>query len=314
MKSKKILIAGVGNVLHGDDGFGVVVANRLMNRADIPSSAKVIETGIGGMSLVQELMYGYGLLVILDAYKRGGKPGQLYQLEPVLPDLSGLSSGEKRDYFADTHYATPMRALGLLAHVAALPEMIRIIGCEPEDALDLRIGLSPPVQAAVEDAAAMAISMATRYQEHGRADVFAADETAFRTTIAQSHPLTVIVGEHRISPCDYETYAQFKLWVAKTLTEGTIDTYRAGDVSIAHWDDRAGACYPHLLNPCECGTFLPIEIEPGPMLSSAMGLLSDLQRLKTLSPNMPAEFDNLIVALMEMAERSIATNTALEIR
>ncbi len=307
MRSRKILIAGVGNVLHGDDGFGVAVANLLMKRCDVPASAKIIETGIGGMSLVQELMYGYGLLIILDAYKRGGTPGQLYQLEPVLPDLSGLTSSEKRDYFADTHYATPMRALGLLSHVAALPEMIRIIGCEPEEALDLRIGLSPPVQAAVEDAAVMAITLATLYHEDGRFD-FASDG------IAQTHPLSVIVGAHRISPCDYETYARFKLWVAATLTEGTIDTYYAGNVSISHWDDSAGAQYPHLLNPCECGTFLPIEIEPGPMLASAIGLLSDLHRLKINSTTIPAEFDGLIDAMMDMAERSIATNTALEIR
>ena len=132
--------------------------------------------------------------------------------------------------------------------------------------------------------------------------------------IVPVHPLSVIVGAHRISPCDYETYARFKLWVAATLTEGTIDTYCAGNVSIAHWDDQAGAQYPHLLNPCECGTFLPIEIEPGPMLASAIGLLSDLQRLKSLPTTMPAQFDGLIDAIMEMAERSIATNTALEIR
>lgn len=175
MWSRKILIAGVGNVLHGDDGFGVAVANRLMNRADMPAAAKVIETGIGGMSLVQELMCGYDLLVILDAYKKGGKTGQLYLLEPVLPDLSGLNSGEKRDYFADTHYATPMRALNLLAHVAALPQTIRIIGCEPEEVQDLRIGLSPPVQAAVEGATAMAMALVTRYQEHGRADCAVVD-------------------------------------------------------------------------------------------------------------------------------------------
>ncbi len=307
MGSRKILIAGVGNVLHGDDGFGVAVANRLMNRRDMPASAKVIETGIGGMSLVQELMYGYGLLVILDAYKRGGTPGQLYQLEPVLPDLSGLTSSEKRDYFADTHYATPMRALGLLAHVAALPETIRIIGCEPEEILDLRIGLSPPVLAAVEDAAAMAVTLVTRYHEAGQSDVASVG-------IAQTHPLSVIVGAHRMSPCDYDTYARFKLWVAATLTDGTIDTYRAGNVSIAHWDDSAGAQYPHLLNPCECGTFLPIEIEPGPMLASAIGLLSDLHRLKNNPAAIPAEFNGLIDSLMQMAERSLATNTALEIR
>lgn len=132
--------------------------------------------------------------------------------------------------------------------------------------------------------------------------------------IAQVHPLSIIVGSCCISPCDHETYARFKLWAAKSVSEGTIDTYCAGVVSIAHWDDRAGAQYPHLLNPCECGTFLPIEIEPGPMLASAMGLLSDLQRLKTLPTAMPAEFEPLVDAMMGMAEHSLATNTALEIR
>lgn len=159
----KVLIAGVGNVLHGDDGFGVVAAHCLAKRADLPATTKVIETGIGGMPLVQELMYGYGLLIILDAYKKGGTPGQLYLLEPVLPDLSELSPSAKRDYFADTHYATPMRALALLEHVSSLPKTVRIIGCEPEDVEELRIGLSPAVQAAVETAVDMAVRLAAHY-------------------------------------------------------------------------------------------------------------------------------------------------------
>jgi len=160
----KILIAGVGNVLKGDDGFGIEVANRLMKRDDLPASVRVIETGIGGMSLVQELMDGYDALIILDAYSKGGAPGQLYLLEPELPDLSNLSAGEKRDYFADTHYATPMRALSLLAHVSTLPEMIRIIGCEPEELDDLKIGLSVPVAGALDDAVAMVVDWVRSYQ------------------------------------------------------------------------------------------------------------------------------------------------------
>ena len=167
--SGKILVAGVGNVLQGDDGFGVAVANLLMSRNDLPPIAKVIETGIGGMSLIQEVMLGYGLLVIVDAYERGGSPGQLYLLEPEVPDLSGLSLSEKRDYFADTHYATPIRVLSLLSHIDALPETIRIVGCEPQELEDLRIGLSPPVEAAVEKAAAMVLALIRQYQERGHA-------------------------------------------------------------------------------------------------------------------------------------------------
>ena len=127
-----ILVAGVGNVLLGDDGFGVEVSKRLMQKDNLPSAMKVIETGIGGMSLIQELMYGYEALVIIDAFKRDGKPGQLYMLEPELPDLTTLTPQALRDYFADTHYATPLRALALVEQVGSLPGTIRIVGCEPE--------------------------------------------------------------------------------------------------------------------------------------------------------------------------------------
>ena len=135
----RILVAGVGNVLHGDDGFGVEVAKHLIKRPDLPESVKVIETGIGGMSLVQELMYGYDALAILDAYKNNRAPGELYLLEPVLPDLSEMDAHERRDYFADTHYATPFRALSLLEQIGNLPGTIRIIGCEPEEVDALRM-------------------------------------------------------------------------------------------------------------------------------------------------------------------------------
>lgn len=149
---KRILVAGVGNVLKADDGFGVVVANHLMKHAKLPASTKVIETGIGGMTLIQELMDGYNLLILLDAFQRGGKPGELYVLEPVLPDLSDLSLSERRDYFADTHYATPMRALSLLEHISKMPDIVRIVGCEPKSLEELQIGLSPEVENAVEPA------------------------------------------------------------------------------------------------------------------------------------------------------------------
>jgi len=161
--SPRILVAGVGNVLHGDDGFGIEVVNELMKRKDLPELVKVIETGIGGMSLVQELMYGYDALAILDAYKNNRAPGELYLLEPVLPDLSDMDAHERRDYFADTHYATPLRALSLLEHIGNLPSTVRIIGCEPEEVDALRIGLSPPVADAVSGAVSLVIDWIDAY-------------------------------------------------------------------------------------------------------------------------------------------------------
>lgn len=160
----RVLIAGVGNVLHGDDGFGVEAARRLALRTDLPPEVKVMETGIGGMSLIQETMYGYDALLLLDAYRKGGTPGQLYMLHPVIPDLSNLDAHELRDYFADTHYATPIRALSFVAHTGHLPAIVRILGCEPEDVDDMRIGLSPAVAAAVGVAMTMVVDWIEEYR------------------------------------------------------------------------------------------------------------------------------------------------------
>lgn len=146
--SPRILIVGVGNVLHGDDGFGVELAWRL-GKQQLPPGVKVMETGIGGMSLVQELMTGYDAVLLLDAHVSGGPPGEVRLLQPVLPDLSGLDPHALRDYFADTHYATPVRALSLLEHLGRLPATVAIIGCEPEQHATLRMGLSPAVASAL---------------------------------------------------------------------------------------------------------------------------------------------------------------------
>ena len=121
----KILIVGVGNVLHGDDGFGVELAWRLAAER-FPPGVKVMETGIGGMSIVQELMTGYDAVLLLDAHQSGGRHGELRLLQPVLPDLAQLDPHALRDYFADTHYATPIRALSLLEQMGRLPPRIGV--------------------------------------------------------------------------------------------------------------------------------------------------------------------------------------------
>ena len=128
----KILVVGVGNALKGDDGFGVRAALALQVDPRLPERVTVLETGIGGMHLVQELMQGYDAVILLDAFERGGAPGQLFLLEPELPDLASLSDTERRDYFTETHYAAPLRALTLAREIGALPPIVRIVGCQPE--------------------------------------------------------------------------------------------------------------------------------------------------------------------------------------
>ena len=109
-----------------------------------------------------------------------------------------------------------------------------------------------------------------------------ARKTAVREAgiVKNAQPLNLIVGHHKVSPCDHETFERFKLWVADSLAQREIETYSRDNVVIEHWDNQSGDRYSHLLNPCECGTYLPMEIEPTPMFSSAIGLLSDLNQLK----------------------------------
>lgn len=163
---RRILVVGVGNVLHGDDGFGVELAWRLA-REDLPPGVKVMETGIGGMTLIQELMKGYDAVLVIDAHESGAAAGTLRLVEPVLPDLSGLDPHELRDYFADTHYATPLRALAFAQRIGKLPPQVQVLGCEPESHGRLSMGLSPAVAMALDTAVAMALSWA-RHQESPR--------------------------------------------------------------------------------------------------------------------------------------------------
>ncbi len=159
----RTLIVGVGNVLRGDDGFGIQ-ALAALRRQPLADDIHCLETGIGGMHLVQELMRGYDAVILFDAVDRGEAPGRLTVLEPVLPTLDELSPTERRDYFCETHYATPIRALTFAREVGVLPALVRIIGCQTADADGYGLGLHPDVEAAIPAAvqAASALVAALR--------------------------------------------------------------------------------------------------------------------------------------------------------
>jgi len=130
-------VAGVGNVLRGDDGFGPAVVERL---GPLPAGAEAIETGIGGVALLQELMAGCDGLVLVDAVDRGAAPGTLFVLEPEVGDAV---------HVADVHLANPDRVLSMARSLGALPARVRIVGCQPSLVDDLGAGLSPAVAGAV---------------------------------------------------------------------------------------------------------------------------------------------------------------------
>lgn len=153
----RILIAGVGNVLKADDAFGVEVAHRFeaMELAgELPAGVHAVETGIGGIALVQELQEGWDALIVADAVDRGRAPGTVMMIEPHVIDVHALSWGERTDLLADAHLATPERVFMLSKALNVLPTKLLMVGCQPLDVEAIGTDMSEPVLAAVEIAIA----------------------------------------------------------------------------------------------------------------------------------------------------------------
>jgi hydrogenase maturation protease len=149
----RVLIACVGNVLRGDDGFGVAVSEELARGERLPDGVELIETGIGGLHIVQQLMDGYDTLIVVDALARGAAPGTLVVAEPHVPDPSTMSIEEWRSQFSNLHLAEPSRVLLMARAAGVLPPRVILIGCEPQTCEDYSQTLSVPVEAAVVAAA-----------------------------------------------------------------------------------------------------------------------------------------------------------------
>jgi hydrogenase maturation protease len=134
----RVLVAGVGNLFFGDDGFGVEVARRLTDAA--PAGTRVVDFGIRAVHLAYELLAPLDRLVVVDCMARGGVPGTLYVVEP-----DPASDTTPR---ADGH---SMNVPGVFAMVrelgGTLPPTL-VVGCEPEN-IEPGIGLSPRVAGTV---------------------------------------------------------------------------------------------------------------------------------------------------------------------
>jgi hydrogenase maturation protease len=154
--SKRILIAGVGNIFLGDDGFGVEVVRRLAGR-ELPEGVEVVDFGIRGMDLAYALQDDYEVVIFVDATPRGGEPGTVYLLEPEIEKDGEVS--------LDTHGMDPVKVIKLSRVLGAKPTRTLVVGCEPqvvvsgEDYDDMLMELSEPVRTAVKEAARLVESL-----------------------------------------------------------------------------------------------------------------------------------------------------------
>jgi hydrogenase maturation protease len=146
-EAARILVAGIGNVFLGDDGFGVAVVDRL-SRAELPDWVRVADYGIRGMDLAYELA-DYELAILVDAVPRGGPPGTVYVIEAALDELEPT---------LDTHGMDPVKVLALAQELGKMPDRVIVVGAEPQTILspeadEVVVELSEPVRAAVDEAA-----------------------------------------------------------------------------------------------------------------------------------------------------------------
>ena len=153
----RILVAGIGNVFLGDDGFGPAVAQHLAKRKT-PPEIDVVDFGIRGMDLAYALGQPYGAAILVDTVAQGGPPGSVYVIEPDMDEAV-------RSPPPDSHHMEPMAVLGLARRLGTLPPHVLLVGCEPAERAEsesMSMKLSAPVAAAVEKAAQIVLRLATR--------------------------------------------------------------------------------------------------------------------------------------------------------
>jgi hydrogenase maturation protease len=147
----RILIAGIGNIFLGDDAFGSEVARRMRDHP-LPDGVRVVDFGIRGLDLAYALLDDPDAAILVDAVPRGGPPGTLYVMEPD-PVVGDEPSADAP--IVEAHAMDPVRVLRMTAAMGGRPRRVLVVGCEPATLgsdEDPTMGLSPPVEAAVDEA------------------------------------------------------------------------------------------------------------------------------------------------------------------
>jgi len=155
-----ILVACVGNIFLGDDGFGVEVARRLALKK-LPMEVTVKDFGIRGFDLAYALMESPDLTILVDACSRGYQPGTVFLLEP-----DPVQEGQTPAF--EPHGMNPMNVLKMVKSLGGTPGRVLIVGCEPAELGsddDGQLGLSEPVEAAVEEAISLIESLVSKVLE-----------------------------------------------------------------------------------------------------------------------------------------------------
>jgi hydrogenase maturation protease len=155
---RRVLIAGIGNVFLGDDGFGVEAVQRI-DPAALPPGARAADYGIRGVHLAYDLLDGrWDTLIMIDALPVDGPPGTLAVIDASAELAAG---GAEPPAPVDGHGMHPLAVLHLLRSLGGGVGRVLVVGCRPAVIADV-MGLSAPVRAAVAEAVALVTALAER--------------------------------------------------------------------------------------------------------------------------------------------------------
>jgi hydrogenase maturation protease len=159
MSKPRILIACIGNIFLGDDGFGVEVAKHLLTRK-LPDEVRVVNFGIRGFDLAYTLLDNYDVTIFVDATPRGEEPGTLYVIEL---DLHELNEADTQTMMVEGHNMNPMKVLAMVKSMGGEFKKVLLVGCEPATfgPEEGQMGLSDSVSAAINEAIILVESLVT---------------------------------------------------------------------------------------------------------------------------------------------------------
>jgi hydrogenase maturation protease len=173
----RVLIACVGNIFLGDDGFGVEVARRLAGMR-LPDGVKLADYGTGGMHLAYDMADGYDTTILVDAAPRGGAPGTVcvIEVDPAEhPNPAAALGALQGSMLFDGHGMQPDVVFGILEMLGGKAGRILVVGCEPAST-GYGMELSGPVAAAVGEAARIVLDLAVAELAAGPQATMTADK------------------------------------------------------------------------------------------------------------------------------------------
>ena len=124
---KRIGVIGIGNPLRQDDGIGIILLERLVERKDdLPGGIEYIDGGTGGMNLLH-LLARFDIVVLIDAVKFCGHTGEskLFKAEDVY--------SKKIQIRTSTHDSDFLKIMQLSKELGESPDEAYIFGVQPKD-------------------------------------------------------------------------------------------------------------------------------------------------------------------------------------